>query len=408
MRDFVNAFNDRRTACVEPGERLVVDESMSANRTNRTTSNNYAGGLPHQTKIARKPEGVGVEIRNCIASDSLIMMRLEIQESKEEMGRKRYVDAVESKGTACVLRLTEPWQNTGRIVYGDSAFASVWTAVNLRQRGLNFIGLVKTASKEYPMKYFKGQPIAPRSGVSLYLKANRSGHQLNAVGWYDKTIKTIISTVGGSGSAPSHARKRYAISNDGTSVPIEKITPISLIPFDYFSNAQKIDVHNHRRQGILGMERAIQTHSWVVRLICTILGIIMVDAYMMYSLEKMSNNDDDNSQSLSFNQFVEIVAVALASNNLNSKKRRVSSGLDDNEEDVEVDQHNLGPLKDHPSAAKIVSNKKQRRCKECGDLTSYICIKCSSLTSTFSLCSSRGKRGKVKNCHVNHISKQNS
>jgi len=79
VRDFLDAFNRRRQDTVIPSGRLTVDESMSANRTNRTVANHFMGGLPHQTKIAKKPEGVGCEIRVVIDADAQIILGLELR-----------------------------------------------------------------------------------------------------------------------------------------------------------------------------------------------------------------------------------------------------------------------------------------------------------------------------------------
>ena len=43
-------------------------------------------------------------------------------------------------GTATTLWLSEPWHGSGGIACGDSWFASLKTAVRLRQRGVFFIG----------------------------------------------------------------------------------------------------------------------------------------------------------------------------------------------------------------------------------------------------------------------------
>lgn len=58
-------------------------------------------------------------------------------------------------GTAWCLRLTKPWHGSGRTVIGDSAFASVQTAVQLKRRGLSFIGVVKTATSRFPDKVIR-------------------------------------------------------------------------------------------------------------------------------------------------------------------------------------------------------------------------------------------------------------
>ncbi|DAZ99003.1 TPA: hypothetical protein N0F65_011258 [Lagenidium giganteum] len=60
------------------------------------------------------------------------------------------------EGTSIVLRLMEPYIGSGRTVVADSAFASGKTLVQLEaQRGLYFMGIVKTATAEFPKATLK-------------------------------------------------------------------------------------------------------------------------------------------------------------------------------------------------------------------------------------------------------------
>ena len=93
--------------------------------------------MPHVTKIARKPKGVGAELKDAADSETNIIIRLELQEGAEHMAAKKFTDICQSKGTAQALRLTKPWHHSGRTVNGDSAFASVQTAVELKRRVFN-------------------------------------------------------------------------------------------------------------------------------------------------------------------------------------------------------------------------------------------------------------------------------
>ncbi len=62
IRQFVDAFNKLRKEVVTPGQFLTADECMSAFRSE---SGEYkADGIPHLTKIAKKPEGVGLELKS--------------------------------------------------------------------------------------------------------------------------------------------------------------------------------------------------------------------------------------------------------------------------------------------------------------------------------------------------------
>eukprot|EP00733_Pompholyxophrys_punicea_P000340 Pompholyxophrys_punicea_v1_NODE_86_length_3660_cov_55.910402.p2 type:complete len:111 gc:universal NODE_86_length_3660_cov_55.910402:658-990(+) len=68
-------------------------------------------GHPHLTKIIRKPEPIGLEIKNALCCETGILLRMEIQEKKEVMARKDFVKEY-GAGTAVSLRLTQPWWGT--------------------------------------------------------------------------------------------------------------------------------------------------------------------------------------------------------------------------------------------------------------------------------------------------------
>jgi len=53
--------------------------------------------------------------------------------------------------------LALPWANTSCIMLAVSYFASVATALVLKWLGLRFIGVVKTATKQFPMQYLGSQ-----------------------------------------------------------------------------------------------------------------------------------------------------------------------------------------------------------------------------------------------------------
>lgn len=66
------------------------------------------------------------------------------------MASKEYVEEYTKAGTAVVLRLTQPWHGSGQAINGDTAFASVTTAMVCRDKGLHFTRLVKTATQIFP------------------------------------------------------------------------------------------------------------------------------------------------------------------------------------------------------------------------------------------------------------------
>ena len=383
VRDWFTEYNKRRISTVIPSDRLTIDELMSMNRTNRTKGNNVQDGLPHQTKIARKPEGVGSEIRCLIDGKTLVMLQLELQESKEEMAKKRFLEEVNYlAGTAGTLRLAEPWFNSGRTIYGDSAFASVNTAFHLRRYGLHFMGLVKTAHREFPKRYFKEQKIEMRSGATVHAWTKKGDFHLFAACWWDKTQKQFISTCGTNEPAPPHKRVRYILEN-GINHRIFKETQTTAIPHEYFSFAQKVDVHNHRRQGILAMERTIQTQKWEFRLICTLLGIIMVDAYMMFC------HENDSDEQTSFESFVNEVAMELANNSLGLQRARINI---QNTQEESKTRCELVSINSILSASNRKRKKIHLKCSVCPNQTETCCQACSTPSRIVAICSHRAKR----------------
>eukprot|EP00733_Pompholyxophrys_punicea_P001939 Pompholyxophrys_punicea_v1_NODE_1200_length_870_cov_1.514110.p1 type:complete len:198 gc:universal NODE_1200_length_870_cov_1.514110:28-621(+) len=71
--------------------RKFVDDLNQPMCSWRGKSGNYCDdGMPHVTKIVRKPESVGVEIKTIADAVSCVIIRLEIVEKKEDMQQKAF------------------------------------------------------------------------------------------------------------------------------------------------------------------------------------------------------------------------------------------------------------------------------------------------------------------------------
>jgi len=104
---------------------------------------------------------------------------MEMVASKEEMLERQYTEEFGS-GTALLLRLTEPWKGSSRVVLADSAFASVKSAHSLMQkRGLHFIGMVKTAHRSYPRAFLNAKLKEAERGQTEALGCDFSGTRLH-------------------------------------------------------------------------------------------------------------------------------------------------------------------------------------------------------------------------------------
>lgn len=69
-----------------PGETLVIDECMIA--WEGLEGKWSIKGMPHVTKIARKPKGVGAEVKSLADGESGVLLGLEIMEGRELMATK--------------------------------------------------------------------------------------------------------------------------------------------------------------------------------------------------------------------------------------------------------------------------------------------------------------------------------
>ena len=76
VRHFIDAFNINMVAKVVPVYKICVDESMCSWRG----CEGGMTGMPHVTKIPRKPEGVGAELKDVAGVATNLLLHLEIME----------------------------------------------------------------------------------------------------------------------------------------------------------------------------------------------------------------------------------------------------------------------------------------------------------------------------------------
>ena len=65
---------------ISPGCHLTVDECMSAWKG--PDGEYVAEGMPHKTKIARKPEGVGAEMKALACGEAGIILKLDVRKER--------------------------------------------------------------------------------------------------------------------------------------------------------------------------------------------------------------------------------------------------------------------------------------------------------------------------------------
>ncbi|CAJ0825127.1 9605_t:CDS:2 [Entrophospora sp. SA101] len=177
VRSFINAFNANLIEAVIPGSVLCIDESM----------NSWLGiknKIPGCRKIPRKPHPVGQEWK--ILADGLtnIVIHLEPCEDKEIEKHKCFASDYGST-TGYVLRLTQPWFDSGCTIVGDSWFGSPKLCILLMQNGLYSIFHVKKR-RGWPVDY--PRDMVQKLDTSTTAKADEVEHVIK-----NNTSSTIVT-----------------------------------------------------------------------------------------------------------------------------------------------------------------------------------------------------------------------
>jgi Transposase IS4 len=111
-------------------------------------------GLPRYVLIDWIPEN-GCEIQNAACGCSGVMIQLKLVKVVEGEANEWNAPASDGlpHGGTVLKELVLPWANTGRLVCADSYFASVATAEALLRTGLKFFGVIKNATRKFPMPF---------------------------------------------------------------------------------------------------------------------------------------------------------------------------------------------------------------------------------------------------------------
>ena len=339
-----------------------------------------------------KPEGIGIMIKNVCCTECGVMYAIEIAAGSAEMRTREFNRDGILSGAGYCLRLSEGLQGSGRIILGDSAFASVVAATELyRRRGCYFIGHVKTATRKFPKKYLQREVEYDNRGDSRVATTTVDGLQLLAVGWNEGKRdlhgnikpKTYISSCGTTLPGPPHQKKRYANSDNGSREYYVSV-PRPAVIGEYHAGCQKIDVHNHLGQGSLGLESR-RTPRWEFRFWQTIQRFNVVDSFLAY---KKWHPDGDSKK---FKKFVLELTDFLIDNTEGRPagwaryRPNPEAPVVDGGHGVAPVQHQLGALRDtahmqRKRAEDIAENRQvpQRRltCRHCGTKTSWYCVTC--------------------------------
>ena len=362
IRPFYNAFNEHRAKNLKASDHLCIDESMSRWYGEGGYWNDT--GLPHYVAMDRKPDN-GCEIWSLADGNGEFMLALEIVTSKYYNSAKKYVKNV-GTGTAVCLRLMEPWLYKRKHLFGDSWFASVATCLTLLMNFTSFTGPVKTCTKGFPINELKRIPLTGKyPGHSAHKQTKikfeynnddiTSAHpvrtnggvytdnefSLLATAWLDENSRRLFLTSDGktTNAEKPIERLKYKMSQRYSEVlgseyinTSKFVNTIQVPEFidQYYKYHNIVDRHN-RFRSILNIERKIKTKTWHFRIFCSLLGIIVVDAWLMYKNSR-SKQDIEKKQYKDLKDFALELAVQLCS-------------IEDNDDSSFVPWSNVGERK---------------------------------------------------------------
>ena len=161
------------------------------------------------------------------------MLKLKLVKSKHD--EANYIKSLEKNngeklnhGTKIYLELIEPWKNakgTMRVVCANSYFSSIKTCIKLHRHGFNFIGVVKTATRQYPMDHLKGLEVQRRGEHNSVFSFDKDKQtMLLAVLWVDRERRYFIGNAEGVDQGEPQYRKRWQQVNvDDAFAPPEKV-----------------------------------------------------------------------------------------------------------------------------------------------------------------------------------------
>jgi hypothetical protein len=279
----VDAFNKNRKEGINPGWLLAPDESMSAWRGK--VGKRDTKKCPHRMFVRRKPEPLGVELKDMGDALSGCMLFLEITKGKAEVIKPKYW----VKGEACAattLRMSENWFGTNRCVAADSWFASVRTAERMWENGLHFTGDVKTGTSRFPLKALKDATPQTNGAWAVYTSTLTIGGDktipiFSVSHRRGESIHGFISTCGT--TLPGNAHLAYFEDDEeramGEISEHEVARDCPRVLNDFTLAQPTVDRHNRYRQHILAMEKRLVTNNFNFRFFTTLLGMVAVDAF---------------------------------------------------------------------------------------------------------------------------------
>ena len=334
--------------------------------------------------INRKPEN-GCEIQNAACGHSGVMIQLKVVKTTEEENTSAVTDGDSNNhGTNVLKFLVEPWVRTDHCVCANSYFASVNAVTVMRMMGLCFIGVVKTATKIFPMSYLSNLELVQHGDYKGLVARGTDGQPtMLSFRWMDQDCRYFVASASLLDSGILYFWTRWhqvSLELDALPENMELTIPQPKAMEVYYRTCGVIDQHNPHCQDNLKNKKKLKTKKWDMRVNLTIFSMIVVDTWLVYS-QAMGSTERQS-------EFYGCLAEELIDNNIDSRPQHWrNSGEDGTESNDEspVMTHtgrvragvscHLTPTKRrrHTSDGELTVQRLQGHCIECGKKTTYLC-----------------------------------
>ena len=316
------------------------------------------------------------------------MIQLKVVKTAEEENASAVTDNDgNNHGTNVLKFLVEPRVRMDCCVCANSYFTSVNAVTVMRTMGLRFIGVVKTATKNFPMSYLSNLELVQHGDYKGLVARGTDGQRTMLLFiWMDQDHCYFIASVSSLDSGIPYSRNRWhqvSLELDALPENMELTIPQPKATEVYYRTCGVIDQHNRHCQDNLKTEKKLETKKWDMRVNLTIFSIIVVDTWLVYS-QAMGSTE------LQSESYV-CLAEELIGNNIDSRpqcwRNSGEDGSDSNDESpvmthtgrvrAGVSCH-LTPTKchRHTSNGELTAQRLQGHCIECGKKTTYVCSAC--------------------------------
>jgi len=212
VKNFISEIEEKWNKIFEPGTNIALDETMMS----------FQGRTKYLQYAPRKPIKWGIKAFTMADSQIKYMLRFRIYKGKSE--EKEYSISEE------ILKSITPYiENKNHILYLDSFFSSPKIFKNLKDHGINCIGMVNIKNKELPNEVHN-------SLSDQEIKIFTKNDEIYLIQYKDKKVLNLLSSIGDTRTITQDYYDKRAKQKK------EKMKPKLIV--DYIMNMRAVDVNN--------------------------------------------------------------------------------------------------------------------------------------------------------------------